>query len=138
LLTRVVGGQFLRFYASFAGIITADVSDNRELKVGRLARDLTPPGDALLVIGSEWNSAIPYEAERKAVMLSSLHAPALVRDVLAHPGDFLGGMRLGAIVYCADGAQHLQADQRDVQHFLANRKMLAEVGGCQFLSPSIG
>ena len=138
LLTLVVAGQLIRFYASFSGVITADVSDNRELQVGRLARDLTPPGDALLVIGSEWNSAIPYEAERKAVMLSSMLAPALVRDVLAHPGDFLGGMRLGAIVYCADGAQRLRADQRDVEHFLANRKMLAEVAGCQILSPSIG
>jgi hypothetical protein len=64
-------------------------------------------------------------------------APFLVRDVLAHPGDFLGGMRLGAIVYCADGAQSLQADQRDLQYFVSGRKMLAEVEGCQILSPSI-
>jgi hypothetical protein len=137
LLVLVVAGQLIRFHAGFAGIIAADVSDNRELKVGRLVRGMTRTDDALLVIGSEWNSAIPYEAERKAVMLSRMLAPFLVRDVLAHPGDFLGGMRLGAIVYCADGAQSLQADQRDLQYFVSGRKTLAEVEGCQILSPSI-
>ena len=70
-------------------------------------------------------------------MLLSMLAPSLVRDILAHPADFLGGMRLGAVVYCADGAQSLQADQRDLQHFLSHRQMLAEIAGCQILSPGI-
>jgi hypothetical protein len=135
LLLMVVAGQLIYFNAGFARVISADYSGNREVQVGALAKSLTRSEDSLLILGDDWNSAIAYEAERKAITLPYWVPPATIAQIFDRPEGYLGGMKLGAIVYCSDQAQRYQANPQDLQRFLAGRAVLGQAGGCQIFSP---
>src|SRR5262249_39524419 len=101
---------------------------------GGLAKSLTRPDDSLIILGDDWNSATAYEAERKAITLPFWTAPATVAQILNRPEDYLGGTSLGAIVYCGDGLDRYRASAPQIQQFIAGRRTLGEVAGCQLLA----
>ena len=135
LLMIVVGGQLIYFNAGFARVISADYSGNREIQVGALAKSLTRPEDGLLILGDDWNSAIAYEAERKAITVAYWTPSATMAQILDRPERYLGGTKLGAIVYCGDQAQRYQVNPQDLRQFLAGRAVLGQASGCQILAP---
>jgi hypothetical protein len=71
--------------------------NNHQLTVGQEVRKSTRSGDATLVFGDDWNSAVAFHSQRKppAVPTWSSVPRGLI---LADPSRFLGGMKLGAIV----------------------------------------
>lgn len=80
------------------------------ITVSRLTRTLTAPEEVMLIYGLDYSPAVPYEAERRAIMDhrdrsidDPAIAPALARLAAA-------GGRIGAIVACGDSRR------RDVVH----------------------
>lgn len=135
MVALVVVGQLTYFNAGFARVITADYSASRELAVGELAGKLTTPEQSLLIIGNDWNSAIAYHSERKALALPFTAPPDMVRKILAQPAAYVGETPLGAIVFCPDTIQNYGASAGALQNFASGRKVLGNAGGCQILSP---
>jgi len=135
LVAVVVVGQLTYFNAGFARAITADYSGSRQLTVGAEASKVTTPEQSLLVIGDDWNSAIPYHSERKALALPYMTPPDMVRKILAQPAAYVGEAPLGAIVYCPDQVQNYGASADALRRFTSGRKVLRTAGGCQILSP---
>jgi len=103
--------------------------------VGELAAKLTTPEQSLLIIGNDWNSAIAYHSERKALALPFTAPPDMVRKILAQPAAYVGETPLGAIVFCPDTIQNYGASAGALQNFASGRKVLGNAGGCQILSP---
>lgn len=65
VLTLLIGGQIAFFHTQFTRYLVRDYSDNRLLQVSLMAREHTPRDSALLVIGDEWASTVPFYAQRK-------------------------------------------------------------------------
>ena len=76
------------------------------ITVSALARTLTAPDEVMLIYGLDYSPAVPYEAERRAIMDhrdrsidDPAIAPALARLAAA-------GGRIGAIVACGESRYH--------------------------------
>lgn len=134
LLIAISAGQLLFFYDRFAPSLTKDYSQDRLLRIAHLARDKTAEGESLIVIGNDWSSAIPYLSKRKSLAVPTWTPKPLVEQVFNNPQDFLGGSRLGGIVYCADQLTTYRDNAPAVQAFVAGRRQMAEFGGCELLS----
>ncbi len=135
LLAIIVVGQLIYFDNGFARVITADYSGSRQFAVGSLAKRLTTPDTSLLIIGDDWNSAIAFHAERRALTIPFSALPDSVNRIFANPQQYLGDSPLGAIVYCADQAANYAANQAEIRQFVSGRRSLGEAGGCQVLTP---
>ncbi len=133
-LAVIGGAQLLYFRSVYAGYLTQDFSDKRELRIAMIAKSMTEPDTSLIVIGDDWSSEIPYFAQRKSLALPKWDPVSLLQRHLATPQQFLGAARLGGIVYCADSAPHDVERQKLLNEFVSGRAVLGEAGGCQFLA----
>lgn len=77
---------------------------NTHLDVADVLRRHTADGSAIVVFGADWNSTIPYYAQRKAFMVPTWPGRpewATTYDrVWRDPSAFVGGLPLSALVYC--------------------------------------
>jgi hypothetical protein len=104
-LVLVLGGQAWRYtdfyYPGQSGISPGGDGLTRSL------RALSNPEDVVVVLGQDWNSMLPYYAQRRALMIRDDIArdPAKVEQALAA----LDGMRIGALIIVGnpDGHQWL-------------------------------
>jgi hypothetical protein len=98
LLGIIVGGQLWSFQASFADVIETNRTLDPVYVIARAAKRLVAPDRALLVLGQDWSSAIPYYSERRSLAMPAWNG--LAEKVLNDPSEFLGPWRLGAVIFC--------------------------------------
>jgi hypothetical protein len=135
LLGIMVAGQLWFFQASFAPVIKADRTVDPVYVIARSAKRLVPDYQALLVLGHDWSSAIPYYSERKSLAVPPWNG--LAEAALKNPAEFLGPWKLGGIVFCTtpDYAQRYKKFTPLISSFVAGRNTLAQAGDCVLLSP---
>ncbi len=138
LLAAIVSGQLLHFYTEFVPFLTRDYREDRTLRISLMAKSMTRPSQSLMVIGDDWDSAIPYYSERKALALPYWTPTTLLQKITTNPQAFLGRRPLGAIVACPDNLAHYGDKASLLEAFLARRKILGEFGGCEVLAPGSG
>jgi hypothetical protein len=133
-LVLLVGLQLAYFWRRDAPLLTADLTGGSQIRIARMAGEQTPPGSALIVIGDDWSSEVPYYAERKALAMPYwATARPILKKLLADPQSFLGDRPLGGIVYCASAK--VPADiAPQIAAFTAGRKLLGTASDCQLLS----
>jgi hypothetical protein len=134
VLLVVVVGQIRYFRDNFAHVVTVDQSGAPAIRIGAAIQRLTRPGEAIVVIGDDWSSAIPFYGERKALALPFFTPAAMAAKLLDDPARSLGGDTLGAVVYCPAMVANYNDGQTAVRHFVAGRALLADVAGCQILA----
>ena len=80
---------------------------NTHLDVADVLRRYTPAGSAIVVFGADWSSTIPYYAQRKAFVVPTWPRrpewAATYDRVWRDPSASVGGLKLGALVYCDGG-----------------------------------
>src|SRR5262249_7647222 len=104
----------------------------------------TQPNESLLVFGHSWSSSMAYYSERKTLTLPNIAPPELVKKILDDPQAYLGDAPLGGIVLCPlspietiDTALSPYGPRRPaIDAFIAGHPVIAEMGGCQLLSPT--
>jgi hypothetical protein len=132
LLACIVAGQSRYFVNTYDFFVRVDTRPGDRLQIAAAAKRIVPPDRALLVIGDDWSSAIPYFSERRALALLGLAPDSLVESALKDPQAYLGGVRLGGVVACT-GLQEYRPGL--IASFLAPRAVLAESGSCKLYSP---
>jgi hypothetical protein len=141
-LTFIVAGQLLGFWATYANLITRDVSDDTLLGpifiIANLTKQVTKPNTSLIVIGDTWSSRVPYYAQRKSFVLPESMPTSSWKRILAAPQKFLGDAQLGGIIYCANTAPQDTDRKALVDDFIADRAVMADAGRCQLLAPAKG
>ncbi len=82
------------------------------LAVSDVLRRYTPPDSAIVVYGMNWNSAIPYYSQRKALTAAKKVGGAIFYDEQGNqthktypsawrePQRYLGDLKMGALVFC--------------------------------------
>lgn len=94
--------QLAYFGTKYIPIMAGNDWSNSLVRAGRFARSHTAPGDGILVVGTGWNSAIPFYAERRAVALSP--PPWVTADqlevLLSSPPTYFGSSPLTLAVRC--------------------------------------
>jgi hypothetical protein len=131
LLAGIVVGQVRYFRNTYDFFIRLDTRPGDRLQVAAAAKKSVPPDRALLVIGDDWSSGIPYLSERRALALVPFAPPALMEQALTRTESLLGGLRLGGIVTCSDLAAYSPQVQAKIDQLLAGRAVLAESGSCK-------
>jgi len=143
LTAAFVSGQIYYFHRNYAGIIAADLSNDRVLRVALLAKEKTQPTDSLIVIGQDYSSVVAYYSERKSLSMPLWLPAALMQKIFEYPQAFLGDSRLGGIVICpfpgietvADSYKHDASRMPLVDAFVSGRAIIGEVQGCKLLAP---
>ena len=133
ILVTIVAGQLAFFHANYVPTIKADFTKAPIYLISQSAREHVPADQALLVLGADWSSEIPYYSERKSLALPNWMPLPLTKQALDDPERFLGGLKLGAIVYCT--MRGYNEKQPLVDAAVAGRQVLAEAGPCKLLSP---
>ncbi|WP_255087656.1 MULTISPECIES: glycosyltransferase family 39 protein [unclassified Synechococcus] len=92
----------ISFYGTFFGSYYRDaqLKDNAASVAGRYIRNITNPAEAILVFGDDWNSAMAFHSQRRALTYPNWAASddgIKKDDLLANPADFIGPLKLGAI-----------------------------------------
>lgn len=138
LLVIIAAGQLWLYHERFMPFQLVDYSQNRLLRIAQAARDNTAAEEALIVIDGDWSSVIPFYADRRSLMVPAWpQRPAVkpIQDqIFSDPAPFLGGRKLGGVVYCTDALEAYGDRAPLVQAFVAGRRQLAAFGGCQLLS----
>ncbi|WP_182915333.1 phospholipid carrier-dependent glycosyltransferase [Rhodopseudomonas palustris] len=135
-LTAVIAiGQLSLFYDRFAPFITRDYSQDTVLRVAQFVRETTDEGGALIVIGTDWSSVIPYLSQRRSLAVPSWTPKPLIEGTLKDPQRFLGDAPMVGVVYCASQLSAYKENAELVTAFIRGRERLFESGGCEFLSP---
>jgi hypothetical protein len=114
--------------------LTNDLTVIPRYQVAMMAKAITPPDSALIVLGSDWSSEVPYYAERKALAMPYWAATSpVLKKLLENPQSFVGDRPLGGIVYCRSAK--VPADiAPEIKAFTTGRKVLGTAGDCQLLS----
>jgi hypothetical protein len=131
LLVCIVAGQSRYFRDTYDFFIRLDTRPGDRLQIAAAAKKLVPPDRALLVIGDDWSSGIPYLSERRALALAPFAPPALMEQALTRTESLLGGLRLGGVVTCSDLAAYLPEARAKIDQLVAGRAVLAESGSCK-------
>ena len=138
IFALIAVSQVVYFHRAFAPYIRANYSNEQRLRIAMIAKAGTQPTEALIVIGDEWASTLPYYAQRKSFAIANLTPPAFLKQVLADPQKYLGDRTFGGIVHCPKTGPADAERQDIVAGFVANRKMLGEFGDCKFLDRKQG
>lgn len=88
------------FGSRYGELMAKDGWDNTLVRAGRFARSHTAEGDGILVVGTGFNPAIPFYAERRAVALPPWVTQAQLRQLFDHPGKFFGDAPLTLAFRC--------------------------------------
>jgi hypothetical protein len=68
ILIATVSLQLTGFYSRYTRFLTADLG-SKFLRISLMAKESTSPNSALIIIGSSFNSAIPYYSERRSLAI---------------------------------------------------------------------
>ena len=124
----VVVSQLSTFYQDyFGGTKSPPRSDHYNIAL--VARDRTPENSALFVFGLDWNSIVPYYAERRAFAPPNWASPGVVANLVSRQEDTLGGLPLGGVIWCRYGTLGFV---ESVEQVLANMTEVAREGVCAF------
>ncbi|WP_165585302.1 hypothetical protein [Roseococcus sp. SYP-B2431] len=135
VLLLLLGSQAARFQRQNMGWIAAGAQGSPTQRIGLLARDAIPEDGALIVVGDDWSSMVPYYARRKALTVPGWAPPAQVEAVLRDPQAHLAGTRYAGVVDCLHGGYpYAPAIHQQIEAFLAGRRVLAQAGHCRILS----
>jgi hypothetical protein len=66
-VVALVALQLTYIWCKDAFFLTADLTVVPAFQIAMMAKEKTPADSALVVLGDDWSSEIPYYAERKAV-----------------------------------------------------------------------
>lgn len=124
----VAAGMLAQFHSGYWQSIRNFNFSHRSLLVAEALRRHTGPDDAVVTMGLEWSSEVPYYAERRAVMLMHDDLQPLVPALLRAPGGE-GQLRLGAVVRCGAG----RADIANLTPLFCAPLRELEVGGCSIV-----
>lgn len=115
------------FYQGYWRIARAPmtVENNWLLAVAKVIREHTAPERPILVYGLEWNSALAYYAERKAMTVPDRYPK--FNEPLSAPERYVGKGRIGALVICATGPGK-EPSEGDVKRFLDTHGPFRETG----------
>jgi hypothetical protein len=138
IFALIAVSQVTYFHWAFAPYIRANYSNEQRLRIAMIAKAGTQPTEALIVIGDEFASTIPYYAQRKSFAIANLIPPTFLKQVLADPQKYLGDRTFGGIVHCPKTEPTDAERQEIVAGFVADRKMLGEFGDCKFLDRKQG
>ena len=107
---------------------------NTHLDVADVLRRYTPAGSAIVVFGADWDSTIPYYAQRKAFMVPAWpdrpEWAATYDRVWRDPSAFVGGLQLGALVYC-DGRPRFNLEDIMERPEVRRGDPLYKIGACR-------
>jgi hypothetical protein len=79
-----------------------DFADGRTIQLARFVRAHTREDQALLGVGLEWASDVPYYSERKAMLLPDWEPSEDIRSTLNEKAAF-GDSKVGAFIVCPNG-----------------------------------
>ena len=128
----ILATQIAYFQATYDRVIRADFRQSPEFIIAQAARRHIGRKDALLVLGRDWSSAIPYYSGRKSLAVPSWLATPLLDRVLDDPEAFLGRRKLGGVVYCASKGFGDRTARVDA--FVRSRTLIREAGPCKLFS----
>ncbi|WP_424813618.1 hypothetical protein [Roseococcus sp. YIM B11640] len=134
LLVVVVGAQGMRFHRQNMEWIRSGIEARDPYAIALLARERTPEGSALIFLGDDWSSTIPYYAQRRSLALPYWIPAPVMGEILRDTNAQLGGVPLGGIVDCMEPGPHFGALQPQVDALLAGRRVVAINGTCRLLS----
>lgn len=138
LATALVGliltGQVAYTLAFYLPMVRSDPVGEEYYSVGLVTREQTKPGDAIIVIGTDWSSEIPYYAQRKGLAVRAVMPDAELVASIQNPRSILGDTPLGAIVDCRTftGTQNLFPA---VNNLLATMRVKSDDGKCRVYQP---
>jgi hypothetical protein len=122
----VVASQISTFYKDYyRGTVSPPQSDHYEIAI--LAKALTPENSALYVFGVDWNSLVPYYAERRAFVAPNWLSPVFFAQLTASPEHTLGGVELGGIVWCR---YNDVAFSNEIERLIEGMNEVGRVGSC--------
>jgi 4-amino-4-deoxy-L-arabinose transferase-like glycosyltransferase len=134
MLALILAGQLVYFHSEYAPVIRANRIKKPIYAIARAARDYVPESESLLVLGQDWSSSIAYYAERKSLTIPNWLRPDLTDEILADPEKFLGGQKLGGIVYCTYKDKGGKGER--YRAAVAGREVVAEAGLCRLFAPT--
>ncbi len=124
-----------------------NAGNNTILAIGDILRRYTPADSAIAVYGTNWSSAIPYYAERKALAAArafggrTFHREdgppefSAYADAWRSPERFLGGKKLAGIVFCP--TDELDIKEIPTHPYVARNPSIFKVDKCFVYIPNI-
>lgn len=94
LLAAFLGGQFLIYYRGYADYARRELPQSPG--IADVIRETVPADDVVLIYGWDWNSLVPYYAQRRVVMVPSGREDDLA--VLEMVVNRLGSRRIAALL----------------------------------------
>lgn len=128
----IAASQILYFQSHFSSEIRKDTVNYDSYLLGDVIRKAVPEDAAIVVIGDEWSSAIPYYAQRRAVMIDASFPRIMLDTLINRPSDLLGPTPLGAIIDC--GHEGYDASLDLIERLVASREQVASVNACRVLA----
>jgi hypothetical protein len=103
-------------------------------KVAKVVSETIPDGSAVVVFGVGYSSEFAFHSGRKTMAVPEWFKD--YRSVWTNPNSFLGGLKLGAIVYCPASIKY--PTQQDVADWLASdtRRRAQAMELCTILYPA--
>ncbi|MDR7135217.1 4-amino-4-deoxy-L-arabinose transferase-like glycosyltransferase [Lysobacter niastensis] len=129
----VIAFSWGRVGSHFAPMIRQDMANGRTLQLARHLRANTAPESAVLIIGLDWASDVPYYAERKAVMLPDWLSSDVIAKVVDTRAAF-GPTQVGALVLCPSTLKKdvaKRASLERVTEVYATGRRRSLVAGCE-------
>ena len=131
LLALIAGGQQWYFYRVYPPIGFRDANGDRYYEIALVSRDIVPASEALIVLGDDWSPVSLYISRHKGLVLPNWNN--LSAKVFQDPQPFLGGSKLGGIIYCPAYLDTYGKDNQALVRFLADRKTLAQTSDCKLV-----
>ena len=137
--------NFFTFSHTYANYLTKSLNatNTTVLAVGDVIRRYTPVDSAIAIYGLDWSATIPYYAERKAFAAARdmdiyLQEPRQYKSYPSawlEPERYLGGTKLGAIVFCL--SDELTLDRMLEHPDVRRHPALFKVGACYINLPGV-
>ena len=115
LLEILIGARFMLAKASHPPPL---------LTISQMVRDASRDGSVVVIAGQDWSSVIPYQSQRRALMLWG--TPEIVRAALLDAKN--AGVEISLYLSCGAKPEH-DSIFRDVWHFDAHQP-LKQADGC--------
>ncbi|CAN7660403.1 hypothetical protein [Rhizobium sp. LjRoot258] len=100
ILTAIFAGNVFYVERFYQPLISNDAMGDELLKVGQVIQNNTSEKQAIVVVGSDWSSEVPFYANRKGFAVKNHTPDPIVVNAINNPESVFGGAKLGAIVDC--------------------------------------
>ncbi|HTD28004.1 MAG TPA: hypothetical protein VK660_01305, partial [Xanthomonadaceae bacterium] len=118
----------------FVPLIKQDFADGRTVQLARFVRAHTQEDQALLIVGLDWSSEVPYYAVRRSVAVSDEIPPRQLGRLL-DPKVAFGNSALGSMIVCPKDGGWPGIDVKPVLDSVIRKYALGrkveQVAGCQ-------